>query len=714
MPSSTPRRRVRRALARPRLEALEPRSLLATFTVTSLDDAGPGTLREAIERADLDPAQDTIEFAPRLSGTIALSSALPDVTADLLLRGPGDGSLAVAYDDFLAAPPLRVTAGTEVTMTGLALPGGIENDGTLTIADSTVSGRTGSVYGGLYNTGTLTVTGSTISGNRAFGRFSLDVGFIGDGAGGGILNEGTLTVVDSTLSGNKAVVGGGIANRGTATITNATISGNDAAGSFMRYSADKVVPVIGLGGAILNEGTVTVADATLSGNEAHTVGGADGNGGGIANRRGGVATLVGSIFANSMGNLVNVDGDGQFRSTGHNIISDAPEVPLDSTDRTATDPLLGPLADNGGPTLTHALLPGSPAIDAGVAVAGVTTDQRGVHRPRGLAPDVGAFELEQTFPPADFDGDGTSDRAIYTYDPAAGFGRFEIAASAGGSRSIAFGGADDVPLVGDYDGDGLADVAVYGYSPLDGVNRLALIRSSDGQARAVPFGGPGDVPVVGDFDGDGIDDLAVYGPGPDGVARFAVLPSSDPNGAYAVPIGGPGDTPLAGDYDGDGLADLAVYGVGPDGVGRFAIRPSSDPSSFVRVAFGGPDDRPVVGDYDGDGTTDIAVYGFSPLDGFSRFAILPSGLNDPTFSAARGAYPVAFGGPDDRPVAADYDGDGTTDIAVYGFSPLDEATRFAILRSSDGRAIAAAMGTPESIGLPAPPGQPRPTTTRAS
>ena len=65
---------------------------------------------------------------------------------------------------------------------------------------------------------------------------------------------------------------------------------------------------------------------------------------------------------------------------------------LDPTDLINTDPLLGPLADNGGPTFTQALLPGSPAIDAGVAVAGVTTDQRGVPRPQGTAPDIGAFE----------------------------------------------------------------------------------------------------------------------------------------------------------------------------------------------------------------------------------------------------------------------------------------------------------------------------------
>ena len=97
-----------------------------------------------------------------------------------------------------------------------------------------------------------------------------------------------------------------------------------------------------------------------------------------------------SLFANSKG--ANLRIGGIFNSGGHNLFTDEPTVALDPTDLTNTDPLLGPLADNGGPTFTQALLPGSPAIDAGAPVAGVTTDQRGVPRPQGTAPDIGAFE----------------------------------------------------------------------------------------------------------------------------------------------------------------------------------------------------------------------------------------------------------------------------------------------------------------------------------
>jgi hypothetical protein len=88
------------------------------------------------------------------------------------------------------------------------------------------------------------------------------------------------------------------------------------------------------------------------------------------------------LSGNSGGSYSGIYGPGSLPSItlSHNLITDA------------SDPFLGPLADNGGPTPTMALLPGSPAIDAGVPIAGVTTDQRGVARPQGTAPDIGAFE----------------------------------------------------------------------------------------------------------------------------------------------------------------------------------------------------------------------------------------------------------------------------------------------------------------------------------
>jgi hypothetical protein len=204
------------------------------------------------------------------------------------------------------------------------------------------------------------------------------------GYGGGIGNGGTLTITDSTLSGNWAVSGGGISHVGfTLTITDSTISGNYASGN---------------GGGIFSEACcnintiTTITDSTLSGNSAGA------NGGGVFSHGWDSTafrvTSIGSLFANPTGGNLVQAGYAEFNSLGHNLFSDAPAVALDPTDLINTDPLLGPLADNGGPTFTQALLPGSPAIDAGVVVAGVTSDQRGVPRPQGSASDIGAFEFD--------------------------------------------------------------------------------------------------------------------------------------------------------------------------------------------------------------------------------------------------------------------------------------------------------------------------------
>ncbi len=285
--------------------------------------------------------------------------------------------------------------------------GGIYNDGTVNVTASVLSGNAvtfefSSGGGGIYNGGTLTVTGSTLNDNSAANFFVSSLGNLGAGGidntgtlritsstllsnsstyggnGGGILNSGTLMLTDCTLSRNAAIGnGGGISNSGTLSLTDCTLSGNAA----------------GLGGGgVSNSGTLNLTDCTLSGNAAAVGGGVYV----VQIPSGGVPvsnlTAIASIFANSSnGNLVLGPGT-TFVSLGHNLFSDTPAVLLNPTDLINTDPLLGLLADNGGPTLTQALLPGSPAIDAGVAVPGVTTDQRGIARPQGVAPDIGAFE----------------------------------------------------------------------------------------------------------------------------------------------------------------------------------------------------------------------------------------------------------------------------------------------------------------------------------
>ena len=298
---------------------------------------------------------------------------------------------------------------TNSTITGNSAEGGhgggITNTGTMTIANTTVSGNStpGSVRkgGGIYNNGgPLNITNSTVSGNTAVQ------------GGGGIYNIGTVTITDSTVSGNKAETSsgaGGIFNdSGTVTLTNSTITGNSAEG--------------GHGGGITNTGTMTIANTTVSGNSTpgsvrkgggiynnggplnitnSTVTGnsANSNGGGIHNNSG-ITELVNTIIAENTASS-GPDCSGSPTSLGYNLIGDdtgcgftAAPGDLVGDGANPIDPVLGPLQDNSGPTETHALLPGSPAIDAGDDGAAPATDQRGVARPQGPTSDIGAYEFE--------------------------------------------------------------------------------------------------------------------------------------------------------------------------------------------------------------------------------------------------------------------------------------------------------------------------------
>ena len=149
-------------------------------------------------------------------------------------------------------------------------------------------------------------------------------------------------------------------------MTNCTISGNSG---------------VYAGGVSFGGTLVTIAYCTISGNSGEV--------GGIA-FSGGHLMMTDSLIGGNSGSSLSLGSSGAVLLS-HNLFSDSPGVVLDSTNLINTDPLLGPLTDNGGPTQTMALLPGSPAIGAGTAVAGVTTDQRGVARPT-VAPDIGAYQ----------------------------------------------------------------------------------------------------------------------------------------------------------------------------------------------------------------------------------------------------------------------------------------------------------------------------------
>ena len=243
------------------------------------------------------------------------------------------------------------------------------------------SGGSGGSGGGVCASNTLTMSGCTIVGNIAGSGGSSFSNFGGSGSGG------------------MGGVGGGICAGEGLLLTNCTIVGNSGGnggyGEFLYSSAYG-----GSGGGIYSCSTneVIVACTVVSNSVGlGATGATNGIGGGICSALVGGPVLLNSIVALNSGDSPDVAG--AFQSQGHNLIGvtngssgfSAPGDLVGSTNL-LLNPKLGPLADNGGPTLTMALLPGSPAIDAGSAVGSPPTDQRGVLRPQGPGVDIGAFE----------------------------------------------------------------------------------------------------------------------------------------------------------------------------------------------------------------------------------------------------------------------------------------------------------------------------------
>ncbi len=249
---------------------------------------------------------------------------------------------------------LTVRHGNETTSNN---GGVIFNFGSLSILGSIITANYGNDGGAIQNFGTLTIEESTISENMA------------NYSGGAIYNEDRMTVRNSTFSGNEAGTHGGaiMNNVDTLDITNSTFSGNTAALQ---------------GGAIFNAGTLTLLNNTLSDNESGI------GGDGIYNGVGFTLNFTNTIIANA-GLYLDCDNQGTMGTNLKNFVQDNSCSPAFQG-----NPLLGPLADNGGFTQTHALLPGSPAIDQADPTACPETDQRGVTRPQRLGCDIGAFELE--------------------------------------------------------------------------------------------------------------------------------------------------------------------------------------------------------------------------------------------------------------------------------------------------------------------------------
>jgi predicted outer membrane repeat protein len=397
----------------------------ADFSASNLNDSGAGSLRQAILDANGAPGADVVNFA--VDGSIVLGSTLPPITdpAGLTIDGMGR-SITVSGNN--AVRVMIIEAGAQLNLRHLTVAngwvdslsedgGGIENLGSLNINGCTFADNRAAFGGGINNDGILTVTDSRFTGNYA--------GWVGGGINSLFSSNSTkLTVTNSTFFGNLAFdFGGGIA--GGEVVSNSTFSNNSATWGGGIYVVDTVTNSTftgnhgsSVGGAIREVGTVS--NSTFSSNSAAS-GGAIYNAdtvinstiysnisfeGALVSSASSPIHLANTILANNTGLAENTGGDcaagTAVSPSGVNLVQDGScGASSDPVHFIVADPNLGPLADNGGPTQTHALLPGSPAIDTGdnsicAAQPVNNLDQRGVARPQGVFCDIGAFELAQT------------------------------------------------------------------------------------------------------------------------------------------------------------------------------------------------------------------------------------------------------------------------------------------------------------------------------
>jgi hypothetical protein len=327
--------------------------------VTNLSGSAavPGSLPNWL--ANVAPS-DTIQFAANLNGgTITLGKTL-DINKDLTIDGAGSGITVngggnrvfqIEAGNTVVLNALMITGGNAPSLSG---GGGIHNLGSLTLSNSTVTGNAAFGGGGIFNdtTGTMTMSGDTVNNNTGTGA-----------GGGGIANTGTMTIINCTIAANQAVNGGGIANNSVLLMANSTVVSNTVAG--------------GDGGGII---TASAGGAQLTLLNTITF---NPNSGAVTKNdvSGTITRAQGDLFGSGTSGIAS---GGDLGGNKFNI-----------------NPLLGPLQNNGGPTATMALLPGSPAIGAGAKTSLIpglsvpTTDQRGDPRPANSI-DIGAYQTQAT------------------------------------------------------------------------------------------------------------------------------------------------------------------------------------------------------------------------------------------------------------------------------------------------------------------------------
>jgi uncharacterized repeat protein (TIGR01451 family) len=354
--------------------------------VTTGADSGPGSLRYWIENA-CDGSTITFDLGSIGSDTITIADQLL-LNRSLTIQGPGADQLTIQRDS-AAVANFRIfsidacTAGISgLTISNGKVTGGaggaILNTGTLTLTDSVISHNSANLGGGIRNLGTLNIKGSTLSENSATGFGGLG-GAISNAVaatamvisnstlsnnsavntGGAIHTASATVIINSTLSNNTAGSGGGIRNLALLGIINSTISGNSAVEG---------------GGILSSLGAVGLTNVTITNNRATD---SSATAGGGIKRTGGLFRLDNTIVAGNFKGAApgttasDIEGGNVGAASSYNLIGAGGAGGLtDGTNNNQigvalSDLRIGPLASNGGPTQTHALLAGSPALDAG-------------------------------------------------------------------------------------------------------------------------------------------------------------------------------------------------------------------------------------------------------------------------------------------------------------------------------------------------------------
>lgn len=415
-----------------------PRSVAQTRTVNSTSDTDDGacdgahcSLREAIKYA---MAGDTINFSAlfNTAQTIKLTGALPQITQNLTITGPGSALLEVRRDTGGNYPVFDIEGGAAtVGISGLTVSngiGGIFNvGGTVTLSHVVVTRnqQAPGAGGGIRSLGALNISDSVVSFNQRggidhynapltvsrtliFGNAANIISGHTVGGGGLDIGDATVTIVDSTIADNK---GAGISYYNTsgshnATLTNTTLSGNfgDPSDGYDKGSAVTVASFGGFAPAL------AMTNCTVAGNlgtAQAAVAAVIGSGGGTASIH-----LKNTILDDTaLANLATSGAGASITSDGNNLANDGGGGFLvNVTDTINTDPMLAPLANYGGPTPSHLLRVGSPAIDAGNNTGAPAADQRGVTRPAGAHVDIGAVEMNRLLINSAGDpGDGVCD-----------------------------------------------------------------------------------------------------------------------------------------------------------------------------------------------------------------------------------------------------------------------------------------------------------------